>query len=266
MQQYLDLLSYVLNYGEKREDRTGTGTISVFGSTQKVYDLRDGFPLVTTKKLFTKGIIHELLWFIKGDTNIKYLTENGVHIWDAWADKDGNLGRIYGAQWRDWRVNSRTSIDQLKSVIEMIKNDPYSRRLIVNSWNVGDIDKMNLPPCHCFYQFYVSKDGFLDLQLYQRSADLFLGVPFNIASYSLLLAMVAQACNLKPRKFIHTIGDAHIYLNHVEQVRTQLDRIPLRLPELVLNSSVTDLFDFKFEDIDIINYNSHPAIKGKVSV
>lgn len=266
MKQYLDLLSYVLNYGEKREDRTGTGTISVFGGTQKVYDLRDGFPLVTTKKLFTKGIIHELLWFIKGDTNIKYLLENGVHIWDAWADKNGDLGRIYGAQWREWRVNSMTKIDQLKSVIDMIKNDPYSRRLIVNSWNVGELDKMNLPPCHCFYQFYVSKEGFLDLQLYQRSADLFLGVPFNIASYSLLLSMVAQVCKLKPRKFIHTLGDAHIYLNHIEQVRTQLDRIPLRLPELVLNPSVADLFDFKFEDIDIIDYNSHSAIRGEVAV
>lgn len=266
MKQYLDLLSYVLNYGEKREDRTGMGTISLFGNTQKVYYLQEGFPLVTTKKMFTKGIIHELLWFIKGDTNIKYLTDNGVHIWDAWADKNGDLGRIYGAQWREWSVNSRTKIDQLKLVIEMIKNNPYSRRLIVNSWNVGELDKMNLPPCHCFYQFYVSNSGYLDLQLYQRSADLFLGVPFNIASYSLLLAMVAQVCNLKPRRFIHTIGDAHIYLNHVNQVKEQLNRTPLRLPELVLNPSVTDLFDFKFEDIDIINYNSHPAIKGEIAV
>lgn len=266
MKQYLDLLSYVLNYGEKREDRTGTGTISLFGGTQTVYDLRDGFPLVTTKKMFIKGIIHELLWFIKGDTNIKYLTDNGVHIWDEWADKNGDLGRIYGAQWREWRVNSRTKIDQLKSVIDMIKNDPYSRRLIVNSWNVGDLDKMNLPPCHCFYQFYVSKDGFLDLQLYQRSADLFLGVPFNIASYSLLLAMVAQVCGLKPRRFIHTIGDGHIYLNHVEQVKEQLSREPFSLPKLELNPNVRNIFDFKYEDIKIVDYNCHPAIKGDVAV
>lgn len=266
MKQYLDLLSYVLNYGEKREDRTGTGTISLFGGTQTVYDLRDGFPLVTTKKMFIKGIIHELLWFIKGDTNIKYLTDNGVHIWDEWADKNGDLGRIYGAQWREWRVNSRTKIDQLKSVIDMIKNDPYSRRLIVNSWNVGDLDKMNLPPCHCFYQFYVSKDGFLDLQLYQRSADLFLGVPFNIASYSLLLAMVAQVCGLKPRRFIHTIGDGHIYLNHVEQVKEQLSREPFALPKLELNPNVRNIFDFKYEDIKIVDYNCHPAIKGDVAV
>jgi thymidylate synthase len=266
MKQYLDLLSYVLNYGEKREDRTGTGTISLFGGTQTVYDLRDGFPLVTTKKMFIKGIIHELLWFIKGDTNIKYLTDNGVHIWDEWADKNGDLGRIYGAQWREWRVNSRTKIDQLKSVIDMIKNDPYSRRLIVNSWNVGDLDKMNLPPCHCFYQFYVSKDGFLDLQLYQRSADLFLGVPFNISSYSLLLAMVAQVCGLKPRRFIHTIGDGHIYLNHVEQVKEQLSREPFALPKLELNPNVRNIFDFKYEDIKIVNYNCHPAIKGEVAV
>lgn len=266
MKQYLDLLSYVLNYGEKREDRTGTGTISLFGGTQTVYDLRDGFPLVTTKKMFIKGIIHELLWFIKGDTNIKYLTDNGVHIWDEWADKNGDLGRIYGAQWREWRVNSRTKIDQLKSVIDMIKNDPYSRRLIVNSWNVGDLDKMNLPPCHCFYQFYVSKDGFLDLQLYQRSADLFLGVPFNISSYSLLLAMVAQVCGLKPRRFIHTIGDGHIYLNHVEQVKEQLSREPFALPNLELNPNVRNIFDFKYEDIKIVNYNCHPAIKGEVAV
>lgn len=266
MKQYLDLLSYVLNYGEKREDRTGTGTISLFGGTQTVYDLRDGFPLVTTKKMFIKGIIHELLWFIKGDTNIKYLTDNGVHIWDEWADKNGDLGRIYGAQWREWRVNSRTKIDQLKSVIDMIKNDPYSRRLIVNSWNVGDLDKMNLLPCHCFYQFYVSKDGFLDLQLYQRSADLFLGVPFNIASYSLLLAMVAQVCGLKPRRFIHTIGDGHIYLNHVEQVKEQLSREPFSLPKLELNPNVRNIFDFKYEDIKIVYYNCHPAIKGDVAV
>lgn len=266
MKQYLDLLSYVLNYGEKREDRTGTGTISLFGGTQTVYDLRDGFPLVTTKKMFIKGIIHELLWFINGDTNIKYLTDNGVHIWDEWADKNGDLGRIYGAQWREWRVNSRTKIDQLKSVIDMIKNDPYSRRLIVNSWNVGDLDKMNLPPCHCFYQFYVSKDGFLDLQLYQRSADLFLGVPFNIASYSLLLAMVAQVCGLKPRRFIHTIGDGHIYLNHVEQVKEQLSREPFALPKLELNPNVRNIFDFKYEDIKIVDYNCHPAIKGDVAV
>lgn len=266
MKQYLDLLSYVLNYGEKREDRTGTGTISLFGGTQTVYDLRDGFPLVTTKKMFIKGIIHELLWFIKGDTNIKYLTDNGVHIWDEWADKNGDLGRIYGAQWREWRVNSRTKIDQLKSVIDMIKNDPYSRRLIVNSWNVGDLDKMNLPPCHCFYQFYVSKDGFLDLQLYQRSADLFLGVPFNIASYSLLLAMVAQVCGLKPRRFIHTIGDGHIYLNHVEQVKEQLSREPFSRPKLELNPNVRNIFDFKYEDIKIVDYNCHPAIKGDVAV
>lgn len=266
MKKYLDLLSYVLNYGEKREDRTGTGTISLFGNTQTVYDLRDGFPLVTTKKMFTKGIIHELLWFIKGDTNIKYLTDNGVHIWDAWADKNGDLGRIYGAQWREWRVNSRNKIDQLKSVIDMIKNDPYSRRLIVNSWNVGELDKMNLTPCHCFYQFYVSNYGYLDLQLYQRSADLFLGVPFNIASYSILLSMVAQVCGLKPRRFIHTIGDGHIYLNHVEQVKKQLIREPFALPKLELNPNVRNIFDFKYEDIKIVDYKCHTAIKGDVAV
>lgn len=265
MEQYLDLLKETLNYGEKRTDRTGTGTISLFG-LQRSYDLRDGFPLVTTKKVFTKGIIHELLWMLKGDTNIKYLNENGVHIWDDWAKHSGDLGRIYGKQWRDWRINSKLRVDQIDSVIDMIKFNPESRRLIVSAWNVGEIHMMALPPCHCFFQFYVSESGYLDLKLYQRSADLFLGVPFNIASYSILLSMAAQVCGLKPRRFIHTIGDGHIYLNHVEQVKEQLSREPFALPKLELNPNVRNIFDFKYEDIKIVDYNCHPAIKGDVAV
>ncbi|MCE8966465.1 thymidylate synthase [Bacteroides fragilis] len=265
MEQYLDLLKETLNYGEKRSDRTGTGTISLFG-LQRSYDLRDGFPLVTTKKVFTKGIIYELLWMLKGDTNIKYLNENGVHIWDDWAKPSGDLGRIYGKQWRDWSINSKLKVDQIESVIDMIKFNPGSRRLIVSAWNVGEIHMMALPPCHCFFQFYVSESGYLDLKLYQRSADLFLGVPFNIASYSILLSMVAQVCGLKPRRFIHTIGDGHIYLNHVEQVKEQLSRKPFARPKLELNPNVRNIFDFKYEDIKIVDYMCYPAIKGEVAV
>ena len=264
MQQYLRLLEHVLQNGEKKEDRTGTGTLSVFGYQMR-FNLQDGFPLLTTKKIHFKSIVHELLWFIKGSTNVKYLQENGVKIWNEWADSDGELGRIYGSQWRSWTAENGNRIDQLANVIEDIKKTPDSRRLIVSAWNVGDLDKMNLPPCHILFQFYVA-GGKLSCQLYQRSADIFLGVPFNIASYALLLKMIAQCTGLEAGEFIHTLGDAHIYLNHIEQVKEQLSREPRRLPELILNPDKKSVFDFDFEDIKIVDYNPHPAIKGDISV
>lgn len=264
MKQYHDLLKHVLNTGVKKEDRTGTGTTSVFGYQMR-FDLADGFPLLTTKKVHTKSIIHELLWFLKGETNIKYLTDNGVSIWNEWADENGNLGPVYGYQWRSWPSANGKHIDQISQVVNQIKNNPDSRRMIVSAWNVGEIENMKLPPCHAFFQFYVA-DGKLSCQLYQRSADIFLGVPFNIASYALLTQMVAQVCNLKVGEFIHTLGDAHIYSNHFEQVNLQLSRDFRKLPKLNLNPLVKDLFDFKFEDIAIVDYDPHPAIKGDVAV
>lgn len=264
MKQYHDLLRKVLDTGTKKSDRTGTGTISIFGYQMR-FDLSEGFPLLTTKKVHTKSIIHELLWFLKGDTNIKYLKDNGVGIWDEWADANGNLGPVYGSQWRNWPTPDGKHIDQIKNVIEQIKKNPDSRRLIVSAWNVADIDKMKLPPCHAFFQFYVL-DGKLSCQLYQRSADIFLGVPFNIASYALLTMMVAQVCDLKLGEFIHTFGDAHIYSNHLEQVNLQLSRDFRPLPQLKINPAVKNIFDFKFEDFTIENYNPHPHIKGAVAV
>ena len=264
MKQYHDLLRKVLETGTQKSDRTGTGTISIFGYQMR-FDLAAGFPLLTTKKVHTKSIIHELLWFLKGETNIKYLKDNGVGIWDEWADKDGNLGPVYGSQWRNWPTPDGKHIDQIKNVIEQIKKNPDSRRLIVSAWNVADIDKMKLPPCHAFFQFYVL-DGKLSCQLYQRSADIFLGVPFNIASYALLTMMVAQVCNLKLGEFIHTFGDAHIYSNHMEQVNLQLSRDFRALPTLKINPAVKDIFGFKYEDFTIENYDSHPHIKGAVAV
>ncbi|MDR3704501.1 MAG: thymidylate synthase [Paludibacteraceae bacterium] len=264
MQQYLDLLQRILNEGVKKEDRTGTGTISVFGHQMR-FNLEDGFPMVTTKKLHLKSIIYELLWFIKGDTNAKYLQDNGVRIWNEWADKDGNLGHIYGYQWRSWPDYNGGYIDQLTEAIETIKNNPDSRRIIVSAWNVADLPNMNLPPCHAFFQFYVA-DGRLSLQLYQRSADAFLGVPFNIASYTLLLQMVAQVTGLKAGDFVHTLGDAHIYLNHIEQVQLQLTRKPFKLPTMQINPDRKNILDFEYEDFNLLGYESHPHIKGDVSV
>ena len=265
MKQYLELLDYTLKHGVKKEDRTGVGTLSIFG-WQMRFNLQDGFPLLTTKKLHTRSIFYELLWFIKGETNIKFLNDNKVTIWDEWADENGDLGPIYGHQWRKW-TSKEGEIDQLKNVIESIKNNPTSRRHIVSAWNVGDLPKMKLPPCHILYQFYVDPvNKRLSLQLYQRSADLFLGVPFNIASYALLLSMVAQVTGYTPYEFVHTLGDAHIYLNHIEQVKLQLTREPRKLPKLVLNPDVKCLFDFKYEDIKIEDYNPHPHIKGEIAV
>ena len=264
MQQYNDLLRHVMQHGTKKEDRTGTGTVSVFGYQMR-FNLQEGFPLVTTKKVHTKSIIHELLWFLKGDTNIKYLKDNGVTIWDEWADENGNLGPVYGYQWRSWPSASGDHIDQISQLIDQIKKNPDSRRLLVNAWNVSEISKMKLPPCHILFQFYVA-DGKLSCQLYQRSADLFLGVPFNIASYALLTHMVAQVCDLEVGEFIHTLGDAHIYSNHFDQVNLQLTREPLPLPTLKLNPEVKNIFDFTYEDIAIENYQSHPAIKAVVAV
>lgn len=264
MKQYLDLLDYVLNNGTKKEDRTGTGTISVFGYQMR-FDLSNGFPLLTTKKLHLKSIIYELLWFLKGDTNVKYLQENGVRIWNEWADENGELGPVYGHQWRSWPNYDGGSIDQITNVINQIKNNPNSRRLIVSAWNVAEVESMALPPCHTLFQFYVS-DGKLSLQLYQRSADIFLGVPFNIASYALLLMMVAQVTNLQPGEFIHTLGDAHIYTNHLDQVHEQLSREPRTLPTMKINPEVKDIFNFGFEDFSLENYNPHPHIKGVVAV
>ncbi len=250
--------------GAEKSDRTGTGTVSVFGYQMR-FNLAEGFPLLTTKKLHTKSIIHELLWFLKGETNIKYLKENGVSIWDDWADENGELGPVYGSQWRSWKTTDGKTIDQITQVINQIKNNPDSRRLIVSAWNVGEIDKMKLPPCHAFFQFYVA-NGKLSCQLYQRSADIFLGVPFNIASYALLTMMVAQVCGLKPGEFVHTLGDAHIYSNHMEQVNLQLSRTPRQLPTMKINPVVKNIFDFTFEDFTLENYDPHPHIKAAVAV
>ena len=264
MKQYLDLLQRVLDEGVVKTDRTGTGTTSVFGHQMR-FKMEDGFPLLTTKKLHLKSIIYELLWFLKGDTNAKYLQDNGVRIWNEWADPDGNLGHIYGYQWRSWPDYNGGHIDQISEVVNTIKNNPDSRRIIVSSWNVADLGNMNLPPCHCFFQFYVA-DGKLSLQLYQRSADIFLGVPFNIASYALLLKMMAQVTGLKEGDFVHTLGDAHIYNNHMEQVQLQLTREPRALPQMKINPDVKNIFDFKFEDFELTDYDPHPHIKGVVSV
>ena len=264
MQQYLDLIRHVQAHGVSKEDRTGTGTISVFGHQMR-FDLGQGFPLVTTKKLHLKSIIHELLWFLSGDTNIRYLKDNGVSIWDEWADENGDLGHVYGYQWRSWPTADGRHIDQISQVIEQIRSNPDSRRLIVSAWNVAEIDTMALPPCHAFFQFYVA-NGRLSCQLYQRSADIFLGVPFNIASYALLTMMIAQVCGLKPGDFVHTLGDAHLYTNHLEQAREQVSRKPYALPQMLLNPDVTSIFDFKFADFQLINYEAHPHIKAPVAV
>ena len=264
MKQYLDLLRRIKEEGVIKTDRTGTGTKSVFGHQMR-FNLADGFPLVTTKKCHLKSIIYELLWFLKGDTNVKYLQENGVRIWNEWADENGDLGHVYGYQWRSWPAYKGGHIDQISQVIEQIKNNPDSRRLLVSAWNVAEVDEMALPPCHLLFQFYVA-DGRLSLQLYQRSADCFLGVPFNIASYSLLLLMVAQVCGLEPGEFVHTTGDTHLYLNHMEQTDLQLTREPRPLPQMRLNPEVKNIFDFKYEDFELLNYDPHPHIKGVVAV
>ena len=264
MQQYLDLMRHVLENGARKEDRTGTGTLSVFGYQMR-FDLRQGFPLLTTKKLHLRSIIHELLWFLKGDTNVKYLHDNNVTIWDEWARENGELGPIYGYQWRSWPTNDGKHIDQIQQVIDQIRNNPDSRRIIVSAWNVGEIDKMALPPCHAFFQFYVA-DGHLSCQLYQRSADIFLGVPFNIASYALLLMMMAQVTGLKPGDFVHTLGDAHLYSNHLEQAREQLSRTPRTLPTMHLNPSRTRIEDFVFDDFELRDYDPLPHIKATVAV
>lgn len=265
MQTYLDLLKLVLENGEERQDRTGVGTISYFGA-QARYDLSNSFPLLTTKKVHLKSILHELIWFLKGDTNINYLLENNVTIWNEWADEKGNLGRVYGAQWTDWRSPEGHSINQISQVIQSIKSNPTSRRHIVCTWNPGEIHQMALPPCHALFQFYVSNNEYLSCQLYQRSADIFLGVPFNIASYALLTLMVAQVCNLKPKEFIHTFGDLHIYSNHIEQVKTQLSRDPRPLPQMLINPNLKNITDFKFEDFELRNYDPHPPIKAPIAV
>ncbi len=264
MQQYLDLLAHIRREGTFKGDRTGTGTYSVFGHQMR-FNLADGFPLVTTKKLHLKSIIHELLWFIAGDTNVKYLKDNGVSIWDEWADERGDLGPVYGHQWRSWPTPDGTTVDQIANLIDQIKTNPNSRRLIVSAWNVADVDNMALPPCHCLFQFYVA-DGKLSCQLYQRSADVFLGVPFNIASYALLTHMMAQVCDLQVGDFVHTFGDAHLYSNHIEQADLQLTRAPMALPTLWLNPEVDNLFDFTFDDIRIDGYEAHPHIKAPVAV
>src|SRR5580693_10111073 len=264
MRQYLDLIDRILTTGAEKRDRTGTGTLSVFGHQMR-FDLAQGFPLVTTKKLHLKSIIHELLWFLAGDTNVRYLQQNGVTIWDEWADAEGNLGRVYGAQWRDWRTADGRSVDQIGEVIAQIKKNPDSRRLIVSAWNPGEVGSMALPPCHALFQFYVS-DGELSCQLYQRSADIFLGVPFNIASYALLTRMVAQVCDLKPGDFVHTFGDLHLYANHVEQAKLQLSREPRSLPQMKLNPAVINIHDFKFEDFELVGYDPHPGIKAQIAV
>lgn len=264
MNQYLDLLDHVLKNGAEKKDRTGTGTISIFGHQMR-FNLEEGFPVLTTKKLHLKSIIHELLWFLTGDTNIKYLQDNGVRIWNEWADEDGNLGHVYGYQWRSWPTPEGRHIDQITEVVNSLKNNPNSRRHIVSAWNVGEIDQMALPPCHLLFQFYVA-DGKLSCQLYQRSCDVFLGVPFNIASYALLTLMMAQVCDLQPGDFVWTGGDVHIYLNHLEQVKLQLTREPKKLPQMIINPEIKSIFDFKFEDFELINYDAHPHIPGKVSV
>lgn len=264
MKQYHDLMRHVLENGVKKEDRTGTGTISVFGHQMR-FNLQEGFPLVTTKKLHLRSIIHELLWFLKGETNVAYLKENGVSIWDEWAREDGELGPVYGYQWRSWPTRDGRHIDQISQVIETLKKNPDSRRIIVSAWNVGEIEHMALPPCHAFFQFYVA-DGRLSCQLYQRSADIFLGVPFNIASYALLTMMVAQVCGLEPGDFVHTFGDAHLYLNHLEQTELQLSREPRALPKMRINPAVSNIFDFIFEDFELLDYHPHPHIKAPVAV
>ncbi len=264
MQQYLDLMQHILDKGIRKEDRTGTGTISTFGYQMR-FDLSQGFPALTTKKLHLRSIIHELLWFLQGDTNIRYLKENKVRIWDEWADKNGELGPVYGHQWRSWPTPDGRKIDQISRVLETIKNNPDSRRMIVSAWNVADVDQMALPPCHTMFQFYVA-GGKLSCQLYQRSADTFLGVPFNIASYALLTLMMAQVCNLKPGDFIHTFGDVHLYLNHLKQAKLQLSRKPKPLPQMQLNSGINDLFAFRYEDFELLNYHPDPHIKAQVSV
>jgi len=264
MKQYHDLMQHVLNNGARKEDRTGTGTLSVFGYQMR-FNLQEGFPLVTTKKLHLKSIVHELLWFLKGDTNVAYLKEKGVSIWDAWAREDGELGPVYGYQWRSWPTADGRHVDQISQVINTLKNNPDSRRIIVSAWNVGEIEHMALPPCHAFFQFYVA-NGKLSCQLYQRSADIFLGVPFNIASYALLTLMVAQVCGLEPGDFIHTFGDAHLYLNHLEQTELQLSREARPLPKMKINPAVNNIFDFKFEDFELLFYDPHPHIKAPVAV
>lgn len=264
MEQYLQLCEHVLQNGSPKSDRTGTGTISVFGYQMR-FDLEKGFPIVTTKKLHMRSIIHELLWFLKGDTNIRYLQENGVRIWNEWADENGDLGPVYGKQWRSWEGANGKTVDQITEVVEQIKTNPNSRRLIVNAWNVAEIEEMALAPCHCLFQFYVN-DGKLSCQLYQRSADIFLGVPFNISSYALLTMMIAQVCGLKPGEFIHTFGDAHLYSNHIEQTKLQLTREPKPLPTMHMNPEVTDLFAFTYEDFELKHYDPHPHIKAEVSV
>ena len=264
MQQYHNLMRHILEFGVKKEDRTGTGTLSVFGYQMR-YELEKGFPFITTKKLHTKSIIHELLWFLKGETNIRYLKENGVSIWNEWADENGELGPVYGYQWRSWQGANGETIDQISQVVSQIKNNPDSRRLIVSAWNVADVNKMALPPCHAFFQFYVA-NGKLSCQLYQRSADVFLGVPFNIASYALLTMMMAQVCNLKPGDFVHTLGDAHLYTNHLEQAKLQLSRDCRPMPIMRINPSIKDIFSFKFEDFELTGYDPHPHIKADVAV
>ena len=264
MKQYLDLLQRIVNEGTRKEDRTGTGTLSVFGHQMR-FNLQEGFPLLTTKKLHLKSIIHELLWFLKGDTNVKYLQENGVRIWNEWADENGELGPVYGHQWRSWPNYNGGHIDQIQSIVNALKTNPDSRRMIVSAWNVAEVDQMALPPCHCLFQFYVA-EGKLSLQLYQRSADTFLGVPFNIASYALLTMMMAQVCGLQPGDFIHTTGDTHLYLNHLEQAKEQLQRTPRTLPEMAINPNVTSIFDFKYDDFTLEGYDPLPHIKAEVSV
>ena len=264
MKQYLDMMQHVLDNGVKKEDRTGTGTLSVFGHQMR-FDLSEGFPMVTTKKLHLKSIIHELLWFLDGDTNIKYLTDNGVRIWNEWADEDGELGPVYGHQWRSWPTPEGGTIDQISHLIDQIKNNPDSRRHIVSAWNVSEVNKMALPPCHTLFQFYVAQ-GKLSCQLYQRSADIFLGVPFNIASYSLLCMMMAQVCDLELGDFVHSFGDAHLYLNHIDQANEQLSRTPKPLPTMKINPDVKSIFDFKFDDFELVGYEAHPSIKAPIAV
>lgn len=264
MRQYLDLLQHILDRGVIKDDRTGTGTLSVFGYQMR-FDLQQGFPLLTTKKLHLKSIIYELLWFLRGDTNVRFLQENGVHIWDEWADERGELGPVYGSQWRSWKTADGRTIDQIAQVVHQIQTNPNSRRLIVSAWNPGEVESMALPPCHALFQFYVAQ-GKLSCQLYQRSADVFLGVPFNIASYALLTLMMAQVCNLQPGEFVHTFGDVHLYRNHIEQARLQLTRQPYPLPQMKLNPRTRSIFDFRYEDFELVNYQAHPHIKAEVSV
>lgn len=264
MRQYLDLMKHVLDNGTQKQDRTGTGTLSVFGYQMR-FKLSEGFPLLTTKKLHIKSIIYELLWFLRGETNVRYLREHGVNIWNEWADENGELGPVYGAQWRSWKTQEGNTIDQIGQLIDQIKSNPDSRRLIVNAWNVGELPKMALPPCHLLFQFYVA-DGRLSCQLYQRSADIFLGLPFNIASYALLTMMVAQVCDLEPGELVHTLGDTHLYLNHVEQARLQLAREPLRLPQMLIKRSVRSIFEFDYEDFELVGYEAHPHIRAEVAV